>query len=181
MKPDAVISYRETKRPVGRQNGSTDCDVAVVGAGPYGLSAGAYLKAKGLAIRVFGQPMDFWANKMPAGMLLRSPREASSIADPEGSFTLSAYERTTKTSPIAPVPLDRFVSYGFWFQHQLGADVDRRCVDRIRRENALFHLTPRGRYDTLQPACGCGRWYRTVQPEIAGICAPPLRPSVALL
>ena len=50
------------------------CDVAVIGAGPYGLSAGAHLKAKGIAVRVFGEPMEFWANKMPEGMLLRSPR-----------------------------------------------------------------------------------------------------------
>ena len=36
--------------------------------------------------------MEFWADKMPAGMLLRSPRVASTIADPKGSWTLEAYE-----------------------------------------------------------------------------------------
>ena len=34
------------------------CDVAIVGAGPYGLSTAAHLKAaNGLDIRVFGEPM----------------------------------------------------------------------------------------------------------------------------
>jgi cation diffusion facilitator CzcD-associated flavoprotein CzcO len=56
---------------------SSDCDVVVLGAGPYGLSAGVYLKAKEIDVRVFGEPVDFWANQMPKGMLLRSPREAS--------------------------------------------------------------------------------------------------------
>ena len=64
---------------VPRDKGATasvsDCDIAIVGAGPYGLSAAAHLKAKGFAVRVFGEPMEFWADKMPAGMLLRSPRE----------------------------------------------------------------------------------------------------------
>jgi cation diffusion facilitator CzcD-associated flavoprotein CzcO len=71
---------------------STDTEVVVLGAGPYGLSAGVYLKSKNVHVRVFGEPMDFWANKMPKGMLLRSPREASHIADPESALTLDAYE-----------------------------------------------------------------------------------------
>jgi FAD-dependent urate hydroxylase len=55
---------------------SSQCEVAVIGAGPYGLSAGAHLKAKGISARVFGEPMEFCAKKMPEGMLLRSPRVA---------------------------------------------------------------------------------------------------------
>ena len=130
-------------RTVKRHKGSiaTDCDVAIVGAGPYGLSAGVYLKAKGLTVRVFGEPMDFWAKKMPAGMLLRSPREASSIADPQSAYSLEAYEKATGTEPAAPLPLETFVSYGCWFQHQLGADLDRRGVGRIRKEHSHFHIT----------------------------------------
>jgi FAD-dependent urate hydroxylase len=120
---------------------TVDCDVAVVGAGPYGLSAGAHLKAKGLEVRVFGEPMDFWANKMPAGMLLRSPRAASNIADPESAFTLEAYERASGTESMAPLPVENFVNYGRWFQRQLGQDLDCRTVGRIRRESSRFLLT----------------------------------------
>jgi cation diffusion facilitator CzcD-associated flavoprotein CzcO len=80
---------------------STDTDVVVLGAGPYGLSAGVYLKSKNVHVRVFGEPMDFWANKIPNGMLLRSPREASHIADPESAFTLDAYEAASSTKPAA--------------------------------------------------------------------------------
>jgi len=36
-----------------------DYDIAVIGAGPYGLSAGAHLKASGVNVRVFGEPMQF--------------------------------------------------------------------------------------------------------------------------
>jgi thioredoxin reductase len=31
------------------------CEVAIIGAGPYGLSAATYLKAAGVQTRVFGQ------------------------------------------------------------------------------------------------------------------------------
>src|SRR5437763_1526820 len=58
------------------------CDVAIVGAGPYGLSAAAHLKAaNGLDIRVFGEPMSFWERHMPKFMLLRSPLAASHSCD----------------------------------------------------------------------------------------------------
>ena len=59
---------------------SVDCDVSIVGAGPYGLSAAAHLHALGVDTRVFGEPMQFWNTGMPPGMLLRSPRPASTIS-----------------------------------------------------------------------------------------------------
>src|SRR5450755_1991941 len=93
-------------------------EVVVIGAGPYGLSAAAHLKAKGIRVRVFGEPMEFWAKKMPEGMLLRSPRVASNISDPESAFSLEAYEAVSGTEPTAPVPLKTFVEYGRWFRHQ---------------------------------------------------------------
>ncbi len=123
---------------------SLDCQVAVIGAGPYGLSAGVHLKAKGIATRVFGEPMDFWAHKMPEGMLLRSPRVASNISDPVRAFTLEAYEAASKREPCAPVPLDTFVEYGKWFRHQLGPDLDQRAVLRVDREQPGLRLTLQG-------------------------------------
>jgi FAD-dependent urate hydroxylase len=123
------------------KNNSTDFHVAIIGAGPYGLSAGVHLKAKGISTRVFGEPMEFWANKMPEGMLLRSPRVASSLSDPDRAFTLEAYEAASKKEPCAPVPLDTFVEYGRWFRHQLGSDLDQRTVLRIDRDPSGFKIT----------------------------------------
>jgi FAD-dependent urate hydroxylase len=120
---------------------SPQCDVAVIGAGPYGLSAGVHLKAKGIAACVFGQPMEFWASKMPEGMLLRSPRVASSLSDPDRAFTLEAYEAAVKKEPCAPLPLDTFVEYGKWFRHQLGSDLDQRTVQRVDRDQPGFRVT----------------------------------------
>ena len=70
----------------------TTCDVTIVGAGPYGLSAAAHLRTvKGLEVRVFGEPMSFWERHMPVGMRLRSNWTATHIADSNRALTLEAY------------------------------------------------------------------------------------------
>ena len=52
---------------------SDDCEVAVIGAGPYGLAVAAHLRSAAIGTRVFGRPMSFWREHMPKGMRLRSP------------------------------------------------------------------------------------------------------------
>lgn len=140
--------------------GPAQYDVAIIGAGPYGLSAAAHLRAKGIDARVFGKPMEFWANKMPHGMLLRSPREASNLSDPDRAFTLDAYETVSNSEPCAPVPLDTFVKYGRWFRHQLGSDLDQRNVLRVERDHPGFRLTLEDgeeiRFRTVVVAAGIG-------------------------
>jgi FAD-dependent urate hydroxylase len=117
-----------------------DCEVAIIGAGPYGLSAASHLKAMGMDIRAFGRPMDFWANKMPAGMLLRSPRVASNISDPVRELSLEAYEKSAGIQPKAPLPLATFVDYGRWFQRQLGLTHDEREVRSVSRTKSGFRV-----------------------------------------
>jgi thioredoxin reductase len=124
-----------------QKTSSATCDVCIVGAGPYGLSAAAHLQKAGMEVRVFGEPMDFWASKMPEGMLLRSPRVASNLSDPDHAFTLEAYEAVSKTEACAPLPLDTFVEYGRWFRHQLGSALDTRSVFRIDLVKPGFSLT----------------------------------------
>lgn len=118
----------------------TNHDVTIIGAGPYGLSAAAHLSEAGIDVQVFGEPMEFWANRMPAGMLLRSPREASTIADPRNSFTLETFESASGTVPVKRVKWETFVDYGKWFQKQLSAKLDRREVIEVRREGAIFKI-----------------------------------------
>lgn len=110
----------------------TTCDVAIVGAGPYGLSAAAHLRTiKGLEVRVFGEPMSFWGLNMPVGMFLRSAWTATHIADPNGALTLEAYQAARGHQFSTPVPLHHFIQYGRWFQCQAVPEVDQRKVTRI--------------------------------------------------
>ncbi len=120
----------------------TSCDVVVIGAGPYGLSAAAHLRTvKGLDVRVFGDPMSFWEQNMPAGMFLRSGWTATHIADPNQALTLEAFQAASGSRFSTPVPLDRFVQYGQWYQGRAVPDLDRKKVSRLESTPQGFRIT----------------------------------------
>jgi hypothetical protein len=120
----------------------TICDVTILGAGPYGLSAGAHLSAiKGLDVRVFGEPMEFWKSHMPAGMFLRSPWPASNLSDPKGMLKIDDFGASQRARVPVPIPLSRFVDYGLWFQQKAVPQLDRRRINRIERDSRGFKLT----------------------------------------
>lgn len=120
---------------------STDCNVTVIGAGPYGLSAAAYLRAAGIETRVLGEPMAFWEKQMPAGMCLRSNWDASHIADPRRELTLDAYCLRNGNHVSRPIPLNRFLGYGHWFQCNVVPDLDRSEVSRICTDKSGFRIS----------------------------------------
>jgi FAD-dependent urate hydroxylase len=118
------------------------CDVVVVGAGPYGISAAAHLRTiKGLEVRVFGEPMSFWSGNMPVGMFLRSNWTATQIACPNGELTLEAFQAERQRSFGLPVPIDQFIQYGLWYQGRAVPDLDRRRIVRIERAAKGFRVT----------------------------------------
>jgi FAD-dependent urate hydroxylase len=120
--------------------GERACDVAIVGAGPYGLSAAARLRAlDGINVRVFGEPMSFWAG-MPRGMLLRSPWDACHIGSPDGHFTLDSYKAESGSEFDSPVPLEAFIEYGRWFQRTAVPDIDNRHVTHLKLAPGGFQL-----------------------------------------
>jgi thioredoxin reductase len=116
-------------------------DVVIIGAGPYGLSAGVYLRAiKGLEVRLFGEPMSFWDRNMPVGMFLRSNWTATQIADPNNQLTLEAYQAERGINFSMPVPLDHFIQYGLWYQRRALPDVDQRKVNRVESHSKGFRI-----------------------------------------
>jgi len=116
------------------------CEVAVVGAGPYGLSVAAHLRRAGIATHVFGEPMGFWRHNMPNGMLMRSPWRATHLSDPGRAFSLDAYASTCGIDGSAHLSLEKFVAYGAWFQRHAVPDVDRRAVALIEGAKDGFRL-----------------------------------------
>lgn len=119
---------------------STLLDVIVIGAGPYGLSAAAELRAAGANVRVHGSPMSFWMHNMPKGMLLRSPWAASHIGAPSTALSLDAFERARGWRTTRPVPLSDFVAYGHWFRERALPDIDERQVARVEPIDGGFRV-----------------------------------------
>ena len=103
-------------------------DVAIIGAGPFGLSLAAYLKKRQVDFRIFGKPMGTWRDHMPSGMSLKSEGFASDLFDPDGVHNLEEYCRS-QGIPYAdigiPVALSTFSSYGMAFQEKVVPELDQ--------------------------------------------------------
>jgi lysine/ornithine N-monooxygenase len=123
---------------------STAVDVAIIGAGPYGLSLAAHLGAGKLSYRIFGTPMSSWRNHMPNRTWLKSDGFASSLYDPDSTFTLAQYCRD-RSLPYAdvgvPVPIETFVAYGLEFQKRFVSRLEETEVTSVTRVADGFELT----------------------------------------
>jgi FAD-dependent urate hydroxylase len=119
--------------------------VAVIGAGPFGLSTAAHLRAHGIPVRVFGEPMVSWRDHMPVGMLLKSTPAASNLDAPQQGHNLVDYcdaagiRRLVTDEDI--IPVETFIAYGEWFQQKLVPELERvRVVSVDRRDGGAFEL-----------------------------------------
>jgi len=78
---------------------------------------------------------------MPAGMILRSRKRASSISAPRRALAIERFEQATDKVVHAPnLLLEEFVEYGMWFQRQVMPDLDPRRVECLDLGAAGFHL-----------------------------------------
>jgi lysine/ornithine N-monooxygenase len=134
-----------------------DLDVAVIGAGPHGLSATVHLRQTGIAAHAFGEPMSFWQS-MPNGMSLRSNMSATNIVGPKGPLSLASYMAETGERFGHPVSLRRFVDYGLWVQRKAVPDLDTRrvaCLDAAH-DGFVLDLEDGERVTARRVVVACG-------------------------
>jgi cation diffusion facilitator CzcD-associated flavoprotein CzcO len=118
-------------------------DVAIVGAGPYGLSLAAHLKAAGIDFRIFGKPMATWRNHMPKGMCLKSEGFASNLSSPDPNSTLEAWSAANGKAYSAqktPVHVDDFVAYADWFTRSYVPTLEDTMVTGVARQGEEFEI-----------------------------------------
>jgi thioredoxin reductase len=119
-------------------------DVAIIGAGPYGLSIAAHLAACKVDFRIFGSPMHTWRTSMPVGMVLKSEGNGSNLYDPDGELTLSRFcaERGLPYQDTGfPIPLSTFIEYGIAFQQRFVPMLEDRIVANLKPASYGFDLT----------------------------------------
>lgn len=118
-----------------------DLPVAIIGAGPFGVSTAAYLRSRGVEFRIFGSPMHRWRKQMPAGMFLKSEGFASNLADPIGRCTLQQFcEEEALPYEGARVSRETFTRYAVSFQQRLVPMVEDVLVTMLDRQNNRFQL-----------------------------------------
>ncbi|MBV8979218.1 MAG: NAD(P)/FAD-dependent oxidoreductase [Alphaproteobacteria bacterium] len=119
-------------------------DVAIVGAGPHGLSLAAHLAAKGVNFRIFGKPMTTWSQRMPKNMILKSDGFATNLSAPAPDSTLKAWSRRKGLAYAdqgLPIPLDNFLAYADWFQKRYVPSVEPVDVAGVTQQGEDFRLT----------------------------------------
>ncbi len=119
-------------------------EVAIVGAGPYGLSLAAHLRHAGIAFRIFGKPMATWRGHMPKGMCLKSEGFASNLSAPDKRSTLEAWCKAngrTYSAQKTPVQVDDFVAYADWFTRTYVPALETQNVINIVRTEGGYALT----------------------------------------
>jgi FAD-dependent urate hydroxylase len=117
--------------------------VAIVGAGPYGLSLAAHLAARNIKNRIFGHPMQFWRDIADAGgeRYLKSFCFGTNISTPSLGNSFADYSRPRGLETFEPCTISDFAAYGSWFKERNVPWVEPVEVELIDRQNSCFAIT----------------------------------------
>jgi NADPH-dependent 2,4-dienoyl-CoA reductase/sulfur reductase-like enzyme len=123
----------------GMTVGSTS--VAIIGAGPYGLSVAAHLRALGIPHRIFGEPMRFW-RELGRGRFLKSFGFATNVYAPRPGLSFTEYCNARGLEGYEPCGIPDFARYGIWAQEQVVPEVEPVDVEHVVREpDGQFRLS----------------------------------------
>ncbi|MBG0830040.1 FAD-dependent oxidoreductase [Planomonospora sp. ID67723] len=134
-----VLKYRDGQAQ--QAPGRSSRVVVVVGAGPYGLSVAAHLRAAGVRVRVFGETMGSWRHAMATGMFLKSTPQATDLSAPVPGGRLADFRRESgepELTELTPIPCEVFVGYGMWFARRYVGEVEATHVTAVEQEDAGF-------------------------------------------
>jgi FAD-dependent urate hydroxylase len=114
-------------------------DVAVIGAGPFGLSVAAHLAHR--RVRAFGRPMETWRTRMPPDMRLRSDWDETNLSAPGDRGSIDAWAESVGEPREEPIPLQKFLRYADWFRETLVPENDPSDVAQLERGGGVFRVT----------------------------------------
>jgi FAD-dependent urate hydroxylase len=115
-------------------------EVAIIGAGPYGLSLAAHLRARGIRYRIFGDPMRFWRD-MPIGVNLKSLAFATNIYVPERGHTYPKWCLERGLEDFEPCTMQSFAAYGCEMQKRFVPELEEVFVTNVSRGEREFEVT----------------------------------------
>jgi FAD-dependent urate hydroxylase len=121
----------------------TTAAVAIIGAGPYGLSLAAHLAARKIEHRIFGFPMSFWYQIADAGgeRYLKSYCFGTNISAPKPGYSFADYSEPRGLQTFEPCSMADFAAYGRWFQKANVPWTETKNVVRVARQSGAFAIT----------------------------------------
>jgi FAD-dependent urate hydroxylase len=155
-----------------------DAETTIVGAGPYGLSIAAHLRAAGVPYEQLGAPLESWRTYMPEGMLLKSERFASNLWDPQRRYALRNFlsDRGLPWQPVgSPLSLALFLEYADWFRKHAVAEPRNVRLVRLRRLPTGFalQLADGSAFTSRRVVLATGHMaYRVIPKELAALHEP---------
>ena len=152
----------------------------VIGAGPFGLSLGAWANQHGCDYAMVGTPMQFWRAHMPERMFLRS--DADWHLDPSGVHTIDRFfaESGLTRESQTPFPLRTYLAYADWFQQQrsiepIDALVARLDVPSTPSDPFRVTLDTGEALESRNVVVAVGFWYFRHTPASLAALLPPGR------
>jgi Pyridine nucleotide-disulphide oxidoreductase len=117
--------------------------IAIVGAGPYGLSLAAHLASRGVGHRIFGHPMLFWSQIAKAGSdrYLKSFCFGTNISAPKSGYKFADYSRPRGLETFEPCSIADFAAYGAWFQEKNVSWLEQIDVKHLSQQRGGFGVT----------------------------------------
>jgi thioredoxin reductase len=118
-------------------------EVAIIGAGPYGLSLAAHFAEHKIEHRIFGRPMQFWTQIADAAdkRYLKSYCFGTNLSAPSPGFSFSDYNTPRNLETFEPCSMANFAAYGRWFQENIVPWVEPVDVVSVRRQAGRFALS----------------------------------------
>jgi lysine/ornithine N-monooxygenase len=118
-------------------------DVAIIGAGPYGLSIAAHLANQKIEHRIFGKPMQFWEQIAEAAdkRFLKSYCFGTNLSTPAPGYTFSDYNTPRNLETFEPCSMSNFAAYGRWFQENQVPWVEPVDVVTVKLQDGKFALS----------------------------------------
>jgi cation diffusion facilitator CzcD-associated flavoprotein CzcO len=119
-------------------------EVLIIGAGPYGLSISAHLRALGVSHQIAGRPNGTYRSHVPVGMNLKSEPYASDLAAPQPGYDVGTYcaqHGHDYSARLGPLSLERFLGYADWYTGRLVPGIRDVQVSDVTPAGAGFRVS----------------------------------------
>ncbi len=138
---EETLSYLlwRASRPRPAEIASELVGLAIIGAGPAGLSLAAWAQEQGISYRMFGEPLSFWKRHIPP-LPLRSPPVATNLSSPRPGQRYLDFAERHGVADAPKVEMEDFLAYATEFADTHGIRALNPRVQTLHHRDGLWWL-----------------------------------------